>query len=900
MTAAMAAQEEHPNHAAHQSPEAAKESTAPSEAEALLQEFAKWSVEGLGSDEWNQAQEMSEIMCEHQARRRYWDDVDADRQSIRGYDVRVELYWPDMYWMKYPMPFGQALGLAYLWCCETWNGVEGEPEELIEAKRICNCIWQLVSLFQFLCKLRWKQLTFPAFQWFIDMLIRPNVGLLKVCLEWVHSSREERQARNLVLSRATDKVLTEWFGQLKEILPHNNETDAALKYSLPGRLDAAAFGIWRPSEDQLKLLNDLPRHDLGKQWDEKVLTRIMVELRSAWAEPRFQRRKDLLYTDPENPEVKSGRHGLFRRHNDILEKHGLSLEDLCKKVSHAAKHDRPLQRLSTEVAALYSSGQVPQWLPVAREEVFAPGRRVWAFYDIYLQSEQWKYRYVKVDEPPTSFPLVGIAAGWFTGTVVGKPDNNSAESLDGFQKVRVRLDGYFCDSRLLDRSLLVKATGKTEFAQGHYFGRSCVAEKEFMIPISMVRDIGDEPPQPLLSVLNVRPMDYYSNGKHSDYNICNDGYVQDMFHGPCSMREQMPTEYEVVTVFIKETENLDRLDAEYLRSRLHGKNIIGWYLQWPQIQSKSLWGNGSVRKQQFFNFCIRAERAKIRSGWPHQSHVYELLAGKIWIPRMSLCREFKVMPSAVIDYADFKRSPARVARKAILHIMHLQRVVWGKDSPPIEAFKGVVKFGYSWCGTDVLPFIGQEALVKVCEAMFSKEGNEQTTIIVQEMLPNVFAECRNLCFYDRLTGTYHKERLWVAQMQKLKDPVEGFTGMASSNVLPSEIVGKNILGGDFATLHVAEKEADFLCDLWLRWARAEVPEPLQCTRIDFLVARGDEPGQAKVWTCEVGECGGSLCQVEVHARNTVALNNAVLDDPSGRFPAPLHRPLPRNDGFKSL
>mmetsp|Transcript_88371 Transcript_88371/g.274716 ORF Transcript_88371/g.274716 Transcript_88371/m.274716 type:complete len:125 (-) Transcript_88371:8-382(-) len=123
--------------------------------------------------------------------------------------------------------------------------------------------------------------------------------------------------------------------------------------------------------------------------------------------------------------------------------------------------------------------------------------------------------------------------------------------------------------------------------------------------------------------------------------------------------------------------------------------------------------------------------------------------------------------------------------------------------------------------------------------------------------------------------------------------------MASSSVVPTEQVAVRCLGGDVEAQRCAEKEADRLCELLLRWARAESLTPLQCTRIDFLVAKGDEPGQAKVWTCEVGECGGSLCSVEVHARNTVALNNAVRDDPSGRFPVPLHRPVPRNDGQKS-
>ena len=43
----------------------------------------------------------------------------------------------------------------------------------------------------------------------------------------------------------------------------------------------------------------------------------------------------------------------------------------------------------------------------------------------------------------------------------------------------------------------------------------------------------------------------------------------------------------------------------------------------------------------------------------------------------------------------------------------------------------------------------------------------------------------------------------------------------------------------------------------------------------------------QVWTCEVGECGASLCSVECDARNCATLNWAVREDPSGRFPMAL-------------
>merc|ERR1712060_865804 len=97
---------------------------------------------------------------------------------------------------------------------------------------------------------------------------------------------------------------------------------------------------------------------------------------------------------------------------------------------------------------------------------------------------------------------------------------------------------------------------------------------------------------------------------------------------------------------------------------------------------------------------------------------------------------------------------------------------------------------------------------------------------------------------------------------------------------------------------VAEREAEQLVDRWLLWFLTECSEPPQVTRIDFLVSHTG-PGTAGVWTCEVGECGASLCSVEVDARNVAALNSAMLKDSSGEFPVALPRRLLRNSGWKS-
>ena len=95
-------------------------------------------------------------------------------------------------------------------------------------------------------------------------------------------------------------------------------------------------------------------------------------------------------------------------------------------------------------------------------------------------------------------------------------------------------------------------------------------------------------------------------------------------------------------------------------------------------------------------------------------------------------------------------------------------------------------------------------------------------------------------------------------------------------------------GGDAAVCEAAERKVDALVRRWLLWFSAECAEPPSTFRLDFLVAWPGAGEAAEVWTCEVTECGASLCNLEVGARNAAALNFALRHERStGRFPTPL-------------
>jgi len=512
------------------------------------------------------------------------------------------------------------------------------------------------------------------------------------------------------------------------------------------------------------------------------------------------------------------------------------------------------------------------------------GQEVYAFYHANEHPEGYRYGYVC--ERKGEFPVIGLTSGWLPATVVEEVEPDSLAEGNG--RVRVWFHGTFRDP----------------------YESYCEC-MELSVPVALVRDLRATHalPEPLVSIVALRWHDYWSNMRWSDYSITNDGFFVDLFDGPCSVHERLLGEFEVYTVFVRGTEDLDMVDPSKLRARLRGRSVTAWYFVWPSVRQEADHHSGCVCERRFFAFCARAERASLRSGWPHAAHLYRLLCGKLWVPQMCLHKEYHVPPTTRVHYAEFKAHRRKAAARALDGLMRLRKLIWSREPVAPEAFRGVVKLGFSWQGDDVLPFQGLASLVNNLARLFEQHHSEQTVCLVQEMVPGVVGEHRILCFRDKLGASYRREAIWLRMKGRGKHHVHrcdlGEFALASSSVVPSESVASELFEGDAAAQLAAESEAQRLVDRWLVWFQTECTEPPQVTRIDFLVAHrsgldtSSTTGAADVWTCEVGECGASLCSVEVDLRNAASLNAALLHDDSGRFPACLPEAVLRNSGWKS-
>jgi len=272
---------------------------------------------------------------------------------------------------------------------------------------------------------------------------------------------------------------------------------------------------------------------------------------------------------------------------------------------------------------------------------------------------------------------------------------------------------------------------------------------------------------------------------------------------------------------------------------------------------------------------------------------------------MSLNEAYRVPPSTRVHFQDFATDPLVAARGAIQRLSQLQKELWGEEPAPEVEFRGVVKLGFSWQGKDVLPFVGAAALAEALRALLLQKGSRQLVTLVQLMVPHVVCEVRALLFRDAHGGGENGSgyvmrkiymRLWSKEDKNHDMGVDGFA-LTGPGVVHSQDAPEAFFGGSAALRDQVEKQVDDLSIRWLRWYATECEELPPHTRLDFLVAlpppsegAAAESATPQVWTCEVTECGSSLCSLQPAVRNAAALNFAMRFDTSGRFPRPLPEP----------
>jgi len=196
--------------------------------------------------------------------------------------------------------------------------------------------------------------------------------------------------------------------------------------------------------------------------------------------------------------------------------------------------------------------------------------------------------------------------------------------------------------------------------------------------------------------------------------------------------------------------------------------------------------------------------------------------------------------------------------------------------------QGVLKLGFSWMGHHVILFRNREQLKSALKTLLMEPGLIPTSCFIQDLVPNVVAELRIHAFPISDGNAYHYEIAYALPKRKYfthnNSDDEVLFNMASGNYVNSSQARSSVWWENELAQEHAEKQARELVDLWLLWYKTEW-SCRRCpanARFDFHVS-WDEETLPQIWTCEVTECGASLCDLNVITRHRALINSFFTD-----------------------
>ena len=488
------------------------------------------------------------------------------------------------------------------------------------------------------------------------------------------------------------------------------------------------------------------------------------------------------------------------------------------------------------------------------------GASVRAFFE--MNKHPHGYRFVRLYDNlrGENLPTIGLSAGWVPATV--------AEEYNGTGDVLVKLHGSFDDPYSPEGGPVTDLVWRVH--------SDLVLERR--LPAVTID----------LSLVVVRWKDYwqYKVGSRT-HNVLNEDLIKDVLDGHGSFKESFGTRgnYEVFTIFAKTSEHLNAIEMSDLSSCFRGRQKAALYFLWP-TQKKVLEDNGMVAASALQALMQRMEAENIKTCWPHPAELYFDLVSKSWVARQCQHLDFKLPPTTLVKKEEFQ--PGEEASQAAAAIERLQELsrLRGQTPRSKEDYRGVVKLGYSWMGQAVIPFLGEASLKKAL-AKLLEGASPDAHCLVQERVEGVRCEMRAFCCQDLVNGNYAMKLV----IMKMKAPHlqtwdATFCLTDYATMTPEELAVQSF-AGDRSVVEAIQVEVRRLANLWLDWFQ-ERHSPPQVIRLDFLIStprKDAQPVPFQVHTCELTECGGSTCGLQVRPR-TVAVVNRAAEAIEG-FPKPL-------------
>jgi len=335
-------------------------------------------------------------------------------------------------------------------------------------------------------------------------------------------------------------------------------------------------------------------------------------------------------------------------------------------------------------------------------------------------------------------------------------------------------------------------------------------------------------------------------------------------------------DYEVLTVFVQHSDEFAGISESFLASLCKGKHVCALYFLWP-IQGQQTYGDKApctaayVDEGPFFELVHRMECAGVTTRWPHHSQIWRSLSSKDWVPTMSIVPKYHTPITTRCPKSTVLGDPRKAAKQALATLWALQaeknsdtsyRGPRGSDWAQMGLERCVAKLGFSYEGVDVKMVQGEHALAEALYQLATQPGYTNDCVMVQQRVHRVDLEAR--CF------VLHGEIVDVLYTRFARIDVGGYVRDYEKAHTPEEAMREWFKGDQAAWQHALD-QVGTLTRRWHTWLMTQSADPIVSTRIDYMLEHVG-PGQADVWTGEIGEQGYSMGGVD-----PVIIFDAVLD-----------------------
>lgn len=256
-----------------------------------------------------------------------------------------------------------------------------------------------------------------------------------------------------------------------------------------------------------------------------------------------------------------------------------------------------------------------------------------------------------------------------------------------------------------------------------------------------------EPPRPDLSFLVVRwggeedcdPVSEGNGGWGRTGSNVSDPYMAVFFEE--TVWPLLGPTYQVITIFISNTQDLHRITPSFLAPLMKGKHKVAMFFLWPvTYQDAPLKQPGYVHSNALLDLMGRVEACGVVVRFPHHAHMYRLLSSKSWMAHLCLMPKLCVPATTKVSVSLIHHDPWQAAKTALtaLRNVHICKNQLSPEQvsalPSALSSKGVVKLGFSWEAWGVKLFNGEAELGRQLASLAEQPLGLHDSVMVSEFV----------------------------------------------------------------------------------------------------------------------------------------------------------------------